>query len=72
MPRNELSSQVVREETAKENSNSTAYVYREVPGLDADRLDILEQLKANLDQLEDLHGRLRFVMAEVRGVLNKA
>lgn len=72
MPRIELSSQVMRDEnTAETVGTNTAYVYREVPGLEPECLDVLEQLRANLNQLEDLHGRLRFVMAEVRSVLHK-
>lgn len=35
------------------------------------RLDVLEQLKANISQLEDLHGRMRFMMKEVRTLLKK-
>lgn len=66
MPRIEVTSQIQNEESAK------VYVYREVPGIESDRLDILEQLNANLDQLEELHGRLRFVMAEVRSILKKS
>jgi hypothetical protein len=33
--------------------------------------DVISQLRANLNQLEDLHGRLRHVMVEVRGVISK-
>jgi hypothetical protein len=35
------------------------------------KLDVLEQLKANISQLEDLHGRLRFMMIEVRGLIKR-
>ncbi len=35
------------------------------------RLDVLEQLKGNIAQLEDLHGRMRFMMKEVRGLLKR-
>lgn len=31
--------------------------------------DVLQQFEANLSQLEDLHGRLRFVMNEVRTIV---
>ena len=44
-------------------------VYREVPLIDYSQLDMLEQMQAHLSQLEDLHGRLRFVLTEVRSVL---
>lgn len=43
--------------------------YREVPGIESDRLDVIEQLHANLSQLEDLHARLNFVMTELRTLL---
>lgn len=62
--------EVLREESQTERSSANAvYSYREVPG--SEQLDLIEQLHANLGQLEDLHDRLRFVMAEVRGVLIK-
>ena len=35
------------------------------------RLDVLEQLKSNIAQLEDLHGRMRFMMKEVRTLLKR-
>lgn len=35
------------------------------------RVDVLEQLKSNIAQLEDLHGRLRFMMGEVRSLLKR-
>ena len=34
-------------------------------------LDVLEQLKSNLQQLEDLHGRLKFMMSEIGYLLRK-
>jgi hypothetical protein len=50
----------------------SAYSYREVPGLEGGHLDVIEQLHANLAQIEDLHARLRFVMTEVRGLVVKS
>jgi hypothetical protein len=47
----------------------SAYGYREVPGIE--RLDVIEQLHANLAQIEDLHARLRFIMVEVRTLMPK-
>lgn len=35
------------------------------------RTDVLEQLKANLSQLEDLHLRLKFMMGEVRYLIKR-
>lgn len=34
-------------------------------------VDVLEQLKTNLAQLEDLHARLRFVMSEISYLLKR-
>jgi len=33
--------------------------------------DLIGQLRTNLAQLEDLHGRLRFVMSDVKTILKK-
>jgi hypothetical protein len=70
----------VRAKEATESSSAFArvsaavfpYSYHEIAD-DAHvvRLDVLEQLKANIAQLEDLHGRMRFMMHEVRGLLKK-
>ena len=35
------------------------------------KMDVISQLRANLSQVEDLHGRLRHVMTEVRTVIQK-
>lgn len=35
-------------------------------------LDVIEQLRANLAQLEDLHGRVHFMMSEVSYLLKKS
>jgi hypothetical protein len=59
----------IKKEEGTMGAPGAAFGYREVPGLD--RLDVLEQLHANLAQLEDLHARLRFVMVEVRALINK-
>jgi hypothetical protein len=48
--------------------------YRPHYGCDADRVldaDVILQLKVNLARLEDLHGRVRFLMGEI-GYLLKA
>lgn len=34
-------------------------------------IDVLRQFQANLGTLEDLNGRLRFVMSEIRGLIRK-
>lgn len=52
-----------------ETKSNAPIVYRDVPSIDYSQLDILEQFQTHLSQLEDLHGRLRFVMTEIRSVL---
>ncbi|MGE0764515.1 MAG: hypothetical protein AB7N80_14665 [Bdellovibrionales bacterium] len=64
--RNQIKNSETRTERAAQISN---YAYREVPGLESERLDVIEQFRANMAQLEDLHGRLRFVMSEVRSLI---
>lgn len=43
----------------------------EIVGQKTYEKDILSQFRANLNQLEDLQGRLRFVMSEVAEVIKK-
>ena len=45
--------------------------YHELPGLRHETRDVLKQLDANIQLLEDLGGRLTFVLNEVRGVLRR-
>ena len=52
-------------------STFTRPAYHEIPETQAEQLDVLAQMKANLNQLEDLQGRLRFVMGEVRSAIRK-
>ncbi len=33
--------------------------------------DVLEQLNSNISELEDLHGRLKFMMGEVQSLVKK-
>ena len=33
--------------------------------------DILEELRQNIDELEELHGRLKFMMREVQGLIRR-
>lgn len=53
-----------------EGHSGFRHVYREM----ADRhveADVIEQLKSNLAQLEDLHGRLKFMMGEISYLLKR-
>lgn len=52
--------------------NTSSYAYREIPHTDVTRVDVLEQLKANIKHIEDLNGRLGFLLKEVQSVLKKA
>lgn len=69
MAMNEILKPVSKMEEAKV---SRTYGYREVPGIEGGHLDVIEQLHANLTQIEDLHARLRFVITEVRALVPKA
>jgi hypothetical protein len=48
-----------------------ARAYHELPGLRHETRDVLKQLDANIRMLEDLGGRLGFVMSEVRGLIRR-
>ncbi len=45
--------------------------YHELSNRQAHRGNVLEELKAHLSQLEDLHARLSFMMGEVRTLIRK-
>ncbi|HVK62691.1 MAG TPA: hypothetical protein VM432_14125 [Bdellovibrionales bacterium] len=45
--------------------------YREIADRHVVETDVLEQLRSNLAQLEDLHGRMKFMMTEVSYLLKK-
>jgi hypothetical protein len=45
--------------------------YHEIADRHVVETDVIEQLRANLAQLEDLHGRMKFMMAEVSYLLKK-
>ena len=46
-------------------------LYHKVPEAQSDQVDVLAQIKVNLDHLEDLQGRLRFIMGEICGLTRK-
>lgn len=46
-------------------------IYRELPGLPSETKDVLKQLQANIQSLEELAGRLNFVMSEVRSAIRR-
>jgi hypothetical protein len=45
--------------------------YHELPGLRHETRDVLKQLDANISLLEDLGGRLSYVLGEVRSVIRR-
>ncbi len=63
---------LIRDEQEAKEAQPIPYGYQEIPKTDRSRLDVLEQMKANLRQIEDLNGRLSFLIGEVQGVLKKS
>lgn len=45
--------------------------YHEVPGLRHETKDVLKQLQTNIQLIEDLSGRLGFVMSEIRTLIRR-
>lgn len=45
--------------------------YSDVPGLRHETKDVLQQLQANINYLEDLGGRLGYVLSEVRTIIRR-
>lgn len=45
--------------------------YHEIADRHVVESDVIEQLRANIAQLEDLHGRMKFMMSEVAYLLKK-
>ena len=64
---NEMNLQTVPSKTTKQDLGlQHAYVE---PGVSHPSLDVLAQFEANMATLEDLNGRLRFMMTEVRSLI---
>jgi hypothetical protein len=57
---------------ATEGYRSYRASYSEIGQRHIAEVDVLEQLRANMAQLEDLHGRMKFMMAEVSYLLKKS
>lgn len=45
--------------------------YQELPGLRHETKDVLKQLTTNIQLLEDLGGRLGFMMTEIRSLIRR-
>jgi hypothetical protein len=43
--------------------------YREISEIDSSSVDVLQQFQANMKTLEELNGRLRFMMSEIKGLV---
>lgn len=58
----------------KETKSSVAYArksYSDLPNRKPEQIDVIQQFNANLSQLEDLQGRLTFMMSELKSLLVK-
>jgi len=53
------------------SSSSFRQTYHEIADRHVVETDVVEQLRTNIAQLEDLHARLRFMMAEVSYLMKK-
>ncbi|MES2962563.1 MAG: hypothetical protein V4760_01645 [Bdellovibrionota bacterium] len=54
-----------------QGTSSFRQTYHEIADRHVVENDVIEQLRANISQLEDLHGRLRFMMSEVSYLMKK-
>lgn len=60
----------LKENLHEENKLSHgSMAYSEIPGLTDPTLDVLNQLKANMTALTDLHQRLQFTIKEIKSVI---
>lgn len=57
--------------TVTRKQHSTAQMHTDISETIVREPDVISQLRANLSQLEDLHGRLRFLMSDVRTIIQK-
>ncbi|NJM10469.1 MAG: hypothetical protein HC883_06390 [Bdellovibrionaceae bacterium] len=65
---NQSASQTKIEKTARSNERIG---YHELPGLRHETKDVLKQLHNNIQMIEDLSGRLGFVMSEIRSLIRR-
>jgi len=69
-----LNTQIPQTKEQKPSSTTDTSVRRlahDLPGLRHETKDVLKQLQANIDLLEDLGGRLGFVLSEVRSLIRR-
>lgn len=55
----------------QDSRSSFRQTYHEIADSHVVEADVIERLRSNLAQLEDLHGRVRFMMSEVAYLLKK-
>ncbi len=68
---NELNLQIVSPAKIVKQDHDLKHAYVESGIASHPAMDILRQFEANMATLEDLSGRLRFMMTEVRGLIAK-
>lgn len=59
-------------EVEQDLRSSFRQTYHEIADRHVVETDVIEQLRANLAHLEDLHGRMQFMMTEVKYLLKKS
>lgn len=59
------------QDQAKKSPTAAPRAYSEFPGLRHETKDVLQQLQQNIQLLEDLGGRLGYMMSEVRGLIRR-
>jgi hypothetical protein len=68
---NEPTLQNVVPSKISKNEIPSMRAYVESPALNPTAMDVLNQFRANMSTLEDLNGRLSFMMTEIRGLIRK-
>lgn len=66
-----LHSQKQIQTSVREDVAQPSRAYHELPGLRHETKDVLKQLESNILLLEDMGGRLSFVLSEVRGLIRR-
>ncbi len=61
-----------QQETLLNSKHSSFKSYHEMLEQTVVEVNELERLKMNMKQLEDLHGRLSFAMAEVKSLMKRS
>ena len=66
-----VKNQIANDSSTVHESGRAERVYHDISGLRPDVKDVLQQLNTNLRLLEDMTGRLGFVLSEVRGLIRR-